>query len=457
MVEAGLRGGVSMIIHKFDKANNPYVHGYDPEQRSKYLMYLDANNLYGWAMSQKMPISAFQWMTDDQLENFDVQTIADDSDEGYILEVDLDYPHELHNLHNDLPLAPQSRIVSKVEHSPYTKSLAEKLKIKGQPCRKLVSDLHPKSRYILHYRNLKLYLRLGMKLHAIHRGIQFDQSYWLRDYISLNTEKRKIAKNSFEKDYFKLMNNSIFGKTMENVRSHVNVELVHTEREMKRLAKKPSFSSFTIINPELTAVQMKATTVKLFKPIYVGFSIMDISKILMFEFHYDIIKPQYGDRAKLCFTDTDSFLYSIETDDVYRDMAQKRHLYDTSDYPRDHYLFNEENKKVLGKMKDETSGSPITEFVGLRPKMYSFKIGNAEKKTGKGIKKSVVQKQIRHHMYRDALFNETQSFATMRFIRSFNHKLYSVVATKKALVPYDDKRFVLNDKVTTRAYGHFLN
>ena len=457
MVESGLRGGVSMMVHKYAKANNPLVEGYDCTQPKSYLMYLDANNLYGWAMSQRMPCGDFMWMTDKQLQEFDVMRVSDDSETGFILDVDLDYPENLHDLHNDLPLAPRSRVVEKDELSNYTKYLAEKLNIASGSCRKLISDLNPKRHYIIHYRNLKLYLRLGMRLRTIHRGLEFRQTYWLRDYISLNTERRKLAKNSFEKDFYKLMNNSIFGKTMENVRSHVNIELVNTEKDVKRLSRKPSFKTFNIINEDLASVQMKPTTVRLFKPIYVGFSILDISKILMFEFHYDVVKPRYGENAKLCFTDTDSLLYSIQTKDVYDDMLQQRHLYDTSDYPKEHVLYCEINKKVLGKMKDECAGQPIREFVGLRSKMYSFCVGKVEKKTAKGIKKAVVKSKLRHEMYRDVPLNESQNHASMRFIRSFNHKLYSVRTTKKALVPYDDKRFVLNDKVTTRPYGHYRN
>ena len=119
----------------------------------------------------------------------------------------------------------------------------------------------------------------------------------------------------------------------------------------------------------------------------------------MFEFHYDVVKPRYGEHAKLCFTDTDSLLYSIQTEDIYADMLQQRHLYDTSDYPKEHSLYSDVNKKVLGKMKDESAGQPISEFVGLRPKMYSFRVGQSEKKTAKGIKKAVVKSKLRHQMY----------------------------------------------------------
>ena len=177
----------------------------------------------------------------------------------------------------------------------------------------------------------------------------------------------------------------------------------------------------------------------------------------MYDFHYGYIKQKYGDKAQLCFTDTDSLLYDIETADIYQDMAKDADKFDTSDYPTDHFLHSVVNKKVIGKMKDETASVPIKEFVGLRSKMYSMRHGKVEKKTAKGIKKSTIRKDLRHAMYKDTLFDETVTQATMRAIRSVNHELYSVVSNKRALSPYDDKRYVLDDKFTTRAHGHYRN
>ena len=347
MIESGLRGGVSMITKKHAVANNPLVEGYDATQPNNYLMYLDANNLYGWAMSQKLPEKEFDWMTEEQLANFDVNEIPDDSDTGYILEVDLHYPPEIHDHHNDLPVAPESMAVEEDDLSPYTQQLREKHQIKGKAYKKLMPNLHDKNKYVLHYRNLKAYLALGLQVTNVYRGVEFHQSFWLRGYISMNTERRKNARNSFEKDFFKLMNNSIFGKTMENVRGRKNIELVHTEKRMKKVAAKPNFSSFTIFNKDLVAAQCLKTTIELNKPIFVGFAILDLSKILMYDFHYGYIKNKYGSDAQLCFTDTDSLLYDVKTEDIYSDMREDGHLFDFSDYPEDHCSHNKVNKKVL--------------------------------------------------------------------------------------------------------------
>ena len=323
---------------------------------------------------------------------------------------------------------------------------------------KLIADLCDKSNYVVHYRNLKLYTRLGMQVTKVHRVIAFDQSSWLSRYIELNTEMRKQAKNPFEKDFFKLMNNSVFGKTMENTRNRIDLSLVNESHQLLKKTKLPRFLRTRIINEDLVSVQCSATRVKLNKPIYIGFCVLDISKTLMYNFHYDVIRARYGGGAKLCFTDTDSLLYWIRTDDIYSDMNEQIELYDTSEYPVSHPLHSTHNKKVLGKMKDEMAGQVISEFVGLRSKMYSILTARGiEKRTAKGIKKATIRKCLRHVMYIDCLWSGKSSRELVRNIRSINHKLYSTVQRKVALSSFDDKRFVLSDKRTTRAHGHYHN
>jgi hypothetical protein len=308
---------------------------------------------------------------------------------------------------------------------------------------------------VLHYRNLKLYVNLGIKVSKIHRIISFTQSRWLKPYIDFNTEKRKAAKNEFEKNFYKLMNNSVFGKTMENIRKHQDVQLVNNTRKLRRLSSKPNFKSFKIFTDQLAAVHMSKQEIILKKPTYVGMSILDISKVFMYEFHYNHIRAEYGDRATLLMTDTDSLIYIIQTDDIYEDMSKHQNLYDTSDYPSNHPAYSIINKKVLGKMKDETNGKPIKEFVGLRPKMYSIlQSDNSEKKTAKGINRSVTKK-LRHQAYYDTLFEERSSYVNMATIKSVRHTVMSVDIQKLGLSSYDNKRYVMEDKVTTLAHGHY--
>ena len=459
-IESALRGGISMISNRYSKANNPYVAGYDKDQERNYIMYLDANNLYGWAMSQPLPESGFVWLNEDEIAELDVLNIADDASEGYILEVDLEYPHSLHDLHNDYPLAPEKMVVNADMLSPYCKQLAHDLQLKNAPVSKLVPNLNDKTKYILHYRNLKLYLSLGMKLTKVHRVLSFQQSSWLKSYIDFNTEKRKMAANDFEKDFFKLMNNAVFGKTMENLRKRVNVKLVNDVKQLKKLTASPSFDYFRIFTNELVAVNMKKPSLYLNRPIYVGFGILDLSKTLMYEFHYNYIKTKYDDKATLLFTDTDSLCYGIRTDDIYRDMQEDADLFDTSEYPPDHFLYSMQNKKVLGKMKDETHSLPIFEFIGLRPKMYSLLFNNqknqiVEKKTEKGIAKNVTEREIRHGHYKDCLFNRKQQMASMQQIRSYNHNIFSIKLNKIGLSPFDNKRYILGNGCDTLAHGHY--
>ena len=441
-IERGMRGGISMITHRHAQANSPLLQDYNPQDPSSYILYLDANNLYGWAMSQPLPVSDFQWIQDPS--HLDVLQVSDDSDLGYILEVDLAYPEHLHDQHNDYPLAPETMKITPDMLSPYSQQLAEGLDLKTGSVEKLVPNLQDKQKYVLHYRSLKLYLSLGMKLTQIHRALQFKQRPWLKSYIDLNTSKRMQARNGFEKDFFKLMNNSVFGKTMENVRKHINVDLVTSPTQFRKLVAKPSYRrSQTFLNDDygcLIAVDRQRMKVELKKPIYTGFTVLDLSKVLMYDFHYHHIKSQYGGHAQLLFTDTDSLMYCIESEDAYADMQLNLELFDTSDYPPDHLLHSKVNKKVIGKFKDETAGTPIREFVGLRPKMYSFLLeGGKEKKTAKGVKKSVKEREIRHGDFKDCLFSRVPQQHAMLGFRSDCHQLYTEKLTKTSLSPYDDK------------------
>jgi len=250
------------------------------------------------------------------------------------------------------------------------------------------------------------------------------------------------------------MNNSIYGKTLQSNRRHLEIRLVTNARRAKRFITRPTFRSFQIINDDLTVIQLTKSNVYLNKPLYAGMCILDISKLKMYSFHYEHIVPIYGDRAKLLFTDTDSLCYHIATDDLYLDMKKDSDEYDTSDYPVDHFLYSRNNAKVIGKFKDETNAVAPLEFVGLRSKMYSLLLpGNKEKKTAKGIKKSHVTKRISHTDYRDCVFNEEPTTANFCVIRSSKHRLHTLEITKSALSPFDDKRFLVNS-TDSYAYGH---
>ena len=455
-IEKGVRGGISYIANRYGKANNKYMKNYDEKAPSKYIMYLDANNLYGWAMSQFLPTGNFKWLSQKQIEKNNLGKYTENSKKGLILEVDLEYPQELHDLHNDYPLGPEKIKVAKDMLSDYCKKIADKFNISSGLVHKLIPSLNDKEKYILHYRNLQSYLSLGLKLKKIHRVLQFDQSPWLKQYIDFNTQKRTHAKNSFEKDFFKLMNNSVFGKTMENIRKRVDVRLVTSKEKLLKLASKPTYVSSKIFNENLVAVHKIKETLTMNRPAYIGMCILDLSKTLMYDFHYNYIKHKYDNKAKLLFTDTDSLTYEIETKDNYKDFFKDKSKFDNSDYPENSPYFNKTNKKVIGKFKDETAGVPVVEFIGLRSKMYSYMKDNDEcGKTAKGIKKNIITKNIKHEDYKEVLFNNKQMHHTMKTIRSNNHQLGSFELNKISLSCFDDKRYIHQNGITSYAYGHY--
>ena len=440
MFERGIRGGITHISKRYAEANNKYMKNYDPEKKSTFIQYLDANNLYGWAMSQNLPTHGFKWMKDITVEKVDEIldkinfSMSNHGKKGYIFEVDLEYPENLWETHNDYPLAPEKMIVNSVE--------------------KLICHFKPRKNYVVHYRNLRQYLEMGMKITAVHRGISFYQSPWMEPYIIKNTELRKTAANSFEKDFFKLMNNSVFGKTIENIRKRQNIYLIDNRKKALKLSSKPNFDRCTIFDKNLIAVHMKNTEVYFNKPVYVGQAILDLSKTLMFDFHYNYIKKKYGKKGELLFTDTDSLMYEIKTKDFYKDISPDiLSKFDTSDFSTNHKsgILTGANKKVIGMFKDEVAGKQITHFVGLRPKLYSYKVEENEVRKCKGIKKNVIKKKIDFDDYVKRLISGEKEMRNMKIIRSEKHDIYSKEVNKVALSNEDDKRVVLKDKIHTIA------
>ena len=216
--EKGLRGGISYISKRYPKANNKYMNDYDSKNPSKFITYLDMNHLYGWELSSYLPYGGFKWLKN--VDGFDLNSISEKSPIGYFLDVDLEYLDELHELHNDYPLAPETLAVSSDMLSKYCKKIADKYEIKVGDIKKLIPNLGNKTNYVVHYRNLQLYLSLRIKLTKIHKMFKFD---WMRKYIDFNTGKRTNAANSFEKDFVKLMINSVYGKTLENLRKRIRL------------------------------------------------------------------------------------------------------------------------------------------------------------------------------------------------------------------------------------------
>jgi hypothetical protein len=238
-----------------------------------------------------------------------------------------------------------------------------------------------------------------------------------------------------------------------------NFHLVCSERKVEKLVAKPTFKTFDIINNELSLIEMLRCKVTLNKPIYTGFCVLELSKLLMYEFHYKHIKKFYEGRAKLCFTDTDSLCYHIFTPDLYADMRKHIHFYDTSNFPDDERgLYSRENEKVVGKFKDECAGLAPRQFVGLRSKMYSLQVTRNDKKpkmTAKGISKNFVKNHLRHETYLHTLNNKVPTRAKYLNFRSKRCHLFTAKIDKICLSAFDNKRYILPDGISTLAYGHY--
>ena len=459
MIEKGLRGGMTQCSFKKVEANNRYMNeDYDKSKPSSYISYLDANNLYGLAMCKKLPYDDFKWYYG-RMDEKRVMKYSDDDDIGYILEVDLDYPKELHDLHKDYPLAPEIMCINENMLSKVQKDIHKYFYGKDasdEKTNKLVLNVMDKKKYVLHISALKFYLQHGLRLKKVHRAISFKQANFLKPFIEFNTEKRKNANNDFEKDLFKLMNNSVYGKTMENVRKHGDFEIVHTPERFQKLVNKPLFKHRHIINEDLVIVEKDKHTVELSKPIYMGMSILDYSKIHMYSFYYDVLKPKYQDNIKLVYTDTDSYVIKVETDDLYEDFKEINEYMDFSDYNVEHPNYDKTNKKVLGKFKDEMNGKIITHFIGLKPKAYCYKVYGDEKehKKSKGVVKHKVSNQLSYKTYDETLNRNCKEEVSFNTIRSKNHQIYSINQTKYALSNYDNKRYWYSD-FESLPFGHY--
>lgn len=469
-VERGIRGGISQCSKRYAEANNKYMgDAYNPLKKSSYIMYVDCNNLYGYAMMQHLPRNGFQWVENRQFTVEEILDMADDSSVGYYFEVDLKYPQNLHNLHNDYPFCAENAL------PPHTNCMNLENE-NSQRCHctvvnKLLLTLWDKKKYVIHYRMLKIVLRHGLILEKIHTVLKFNQSAWLKPYIELNTNERMNARNDFEENLYKLMNNAIYGKTMENVRKRIDIVL-RTKWEgrygVRKLVARPDFKRNIIFNENLIAVEMNKTSIEMKKPIYIGPAVLDLSKVFMYEHYYDYLKPKYGDLINMMYTDTDSFILHIETDDFYKDILENLDKYDTSNYPINNiYNIPRVNNKVPGLFKDELLGIIITHYIGLRSKMYSIRAGGVDAyKKAKGVKQYVLKKEIKFEDFENCLRNNCTIVRRQNTFRTKLHKMFTISEQKIALSPFDDKRHILTCEgcennscaacnFQTMAHGHF--
>jgi hypothetical protein len=438
-IQSGIRGGISCVVNKYAEANNSYMEGlYDKNKNSTFIDYIDMNNLYGYSMMQPLPIGGFKWV-----ENIIHKTT---SKFGYIYEVDLTYPDALHDSHSDFPLAPESWIPP------------------GSKQEKLIPHFLPRKNYVVDGATLDYYIKKGLTVSNIHKCLQYRQSPWLKSYIELNSKLRASSTTEFAKNFFKLMNNSVYGQTLMDVTKFLDFEFVNTQKRYKALHRKPHLiknepfifpcSNCDDNNPAkdcseeqncFVAVEKLKTKLFLNRPIYTGFKILELSKLHMYKFWYDILKANYGNKLQLLMTDTDSFIFKIDCDDIFEELAKYKHMFDFSNYDKTHKHFSTQNKKVPGKMKREYPGDIIMQFVGLRSKCYSFKFwfDEIEKKVAKGVTRVNKDKHLTFGDYVKVLTSQYPKTVTERKLQSNKMRMHLIEQEKVALDSDDDKRIWL--------------
>jgi hypothetical protein len=465
MVEEQKRGGLCFVgAQRYAKFNNRYLDDFDPKQPESYGMYWDMNNLYGCAMIDFLPTGGHHFV-----EHFNINEILqtpDDSPQGYLIRLDLIFPEETHELLKQFPPAPENIAPKEEWLTPFQKQLAEKNGIKTKTKQqKLIPHLFPHKSYVIDYRNLKYLVSLGVEVKQEHviDVVRYDQSRWLKPYIDLNTEMRKKAKNEFEKDFYKLMNNSVFGKTMENVRNRMQLHLTADDNNAEKWFSKANFKNCTEAFG-LYMIELYKEKVCLDKPIYVGTTILDLSKLLMMRFHYDVIERHFKNRYELLYSDTDSLVYQIFTADIYDWIKENKSLFDLSESDRPDMADNE-NKKKLGMMKDELKTLIMKEFISLNPKVYSFtfkdddevmEIPSRNIKKLKGVPKATVKHDIQHEDYRTVMEEGEALSRKVISIRSLKHQLYTTETEKLCLSSWYDKMQMLSPMACV-PFGYMQN
>ena len=451
--ERGIRGGLT-FVNRHRSRNG--IFQVNNKTQKKIIMYIDENNLYGKALSEPLPHSNFHDLTSEEIEQLfpssdSILKINKKDEIGYVFEVDLDYPPSIHDKTEDFPFAPEQGEVGEDMLSPFMKQLFCSVqqergnKNKYKPCRKLLLTQFDKQNYVIHYALLQFFLQEGLVLKKIHRVVSFKQKTFLEPYIRFNSERRASAQNAFEKDFYKLKNNSLFGKCMEDVRKRQNYKLVNDEVQMDKLIKSPFFIDRDIITEDIVGVKMMKPKVVLDKPIYIGQAVLDYSKLTMYTLFYKTLKQcPLINNLTLLGGDTDSFFLELTVDEhiTQNDVLDnlKEHV-DFSNYPPSHPLFSSKNKAKLGCFKDECAGRTISEIIMLKPKMYSIKLEDEEDgiKRAKGISRAIV-KNMRHEEYLNTYNQHKETYVNMTILKSTEHTIHTTTFRKRALSCLEDKR-----------------
>jgi hypothetical protein len=455
-LESAVRGGVSFISQRHCEAPEPEA----AQPTDPKLLYIDANNLYGYSQSCPQPVGLYRWLTDEEIQAKDWTVYDHDSDIGYILEVDLTYPRKLHKSHNSLPLAPHRMIIDETILSEFSKECL--LEVKGKTkhlSTKLASTFLPRKRYVVHGANLELYLELGMVLRKVRRVLRFVQSDFLKKYIEFCTSKRAASKSEFRKRLFKTFSNSNFGKFIEKTRDHLDCHIVDSKEKFEKWTACPRYSSYKVLAPDVVAVFLKRPYVLMRQAWAIGFTILDRSKELVYRHYYKHILPALDGKCSVVFTDTDSLCLNITANLTIDEVLERlQPLMDYSNYPSTHPRFCPTRKNQLGYWKDENMGSTMVEFVGLSSKTYSMRVaqlGSSKivssskcKGVGKGFRKCIPFEE-----YKKCVAGINQHRVNQYAIRAVDHKIRTVKMNRMCFSSFDDKRHCLPCGIHTLAYG----
>ena len=456
--ERGIRGGMTFVNKHRMQHEKVTINNMEYMQ---HLAYIDQNNLYGNALRKALPHSEFSWVEDLSIFTHDfILSLDEEGEWGYTFEVDLGYPKHIHHSTADFPLAPETGEITYDMFSIFMKEFHHTLNPNQtyKTSRKLLLTQYNKEHYFVHFAVLKFYLEMGLTLDKVHRVIKYKQKAWLKEYIDFNSQQRALSRNDFDKAFYKLKNNALFGKTMEDVRKRLNYKLVTDEDKFVKLARSPFFYDRDIITEDIVGVHMLRKKVTLDKPIFVGQAVLDYSKLEMYQLYYKNL-PQCPliKKLELVGGDTDSFFLTIATDinvslsDVFHSLSN---YIDTSNYPPSHPLYSIKNKAKLGCFKDETAGEMLEEMILLRPKMYSMKYRDSDTaiKRAKGISKHIVKK-MKHDTFREAFENQKTTRVQMTILRSTQHTIQTTTFNKRALSAWEDKRIWLNENESL-PHGH---
>lgn len=437
------------IVHKLSEEEATNLGIYNPNKPKRYIIELDQNNQYGLALMEKLPIGDYEWIP---VDDFDIATVDADGDYGYIVECDINIPEDKVEYFKDFPPCPINQVPNVQEFSEYQTELIREGLFKTSNCSKLMCTLKTKLNYVDHIKTLKLYQRLGVQIPKIHRILRFRQKAWLKPFIEFNTEKRKQAAavdDDFEVMFFKLMNNSAFGKQMENPEKRVRVELVNSVEQYRKLVRRRDFHSRNTIVNDLISAVLKPTNIKCNKPLIGGFTVLCLSKMYMYDFYYNVLKKEFGPKVKLIVTDTDSFKIIVECEDFYDFMKQNPQYFDTGDYDVDHPSgITPQNSKEIGLFKDENKGNPIRILIALRAKLNCYLTDIKSSKTLKGIVKNVKENNVHFIEYLNTVLHNKVCFKKQYTIQSKKHEINVFEQNKVAIAPGDDKVKLLTSLVS---------